>query len=120
MADKTKEEIEADRQESLSNLGKGLGFARDLANIGAQMSANKAWRNVSPSALTDSKTGAVHVQEAANQTKEDNTFNLASFDEMDTSKMKGIGPVAPDSPKFKEYEAHLKKRNKKKKNKESY
>jgi len=116
----TKEKKAEKRQEALSKIGKGLGFAQDLANIGSQMSANKAWKDVAGSALTDSKTASTYATAAENQKKEDNTFNLDSFDEMDTSKMQGIGPVAPDSPKFKGYEAHLKKRNKKKKNKESY
>ena len=114
-SNKTKDQKEQERQEALSKIGKGLAFTQQLANIGSQISANKAWREVSASALTDSKTASTYATAAKNQTKETNTFNLASFDEMDTSKMKGIGPVKDADI----YGEHLKKRNKKKKKKES-
>ena len=78
---------EEERQKSLSKLGMQLGFARDLANIGSQMSANKIYKDVATSAYTDGKTASTYATAAENQKKEDLTFNLDSFDEMDTSKM---------------------------------
>ena len=96
------------QEEALTKLGKQLAFAQDLANIGSKMSANRAWGNVAPSALTDGKTASTYATAAANQPKEDLTFNLDSFDEMDTNKMQGIGPV-------KDADVNGEKRNKKKK-----